>query len=74
MYCVDCGESVQPGSSFCGKCGGKVGDPRSAPAPTPEPEEEKAGLGLRWLFVLWAFVQKTVGTAIVIFFISLGLG
>ena len=71
MFCVDCGESVQPGSSFCGKCGGKVGEPDSAPAPAaPAPESDENPTWLKVLFVLWAFAYSAVGAFIFIFLLS----
>jgi hypothetical protein len=35
MFCPKCGTQVEPGSSFCQKCGAAVSQPAAAPAPSP---------------------------------------
>ena len=66
MFCTECGETVQPGTNFCGSCGNEIGTTASAPA--SEPDERPAWLNL--LFVLWAFVYAAVGAGILFFLLG----
>ena len=64
MFCTECGETVQPGSNFCGTCGNEI-----FPS-VPAPESEEKPKWLKILFVLWAFVYSGVGAFILIFLLS----
>ena len=64
MFCTECGETVEPGSRFCGSCGNEVGKTASAP------ESDEKPTWLKILFVLWAFVYSAVGAFIFIFLLS----
>lgn len=50
MYCDACGAEVQPGQSFCGKCGKQIIGPVSLAQPLPGRVREHVRLvGLFWL-------------------------
>ena len=61
MFCTECGETVQPGSKFCGSCGHEVGETTSETA-VPAADVSDTGIaktmGGMWLFLLlvWAII------------------
>ena len=68
MFCTECGETVQPGSRFCGSCGLSVG------GTGPSPESNEKPTLLKVLFVLWAFAYASVGAGVVLFLVMAFVG
>ena len=63
MFCTECGETVLPGSRFCGSCGNEVGKTDSAP------ESDEKPTWLKGLFVLWAFAYSFGGVLLLYMFV-----
>ena len=68
MFCIKCGEKLQPEADFCGNCGSAASSLSRAAPRAPESDEKPTWLKV--LFVLWAFVYSGVGTFIFIFLLS----
>ena len=56
MYCIKCGNTLDDGQMFCGRCGHKAGEPVNVPNQTYSPQvfrREKSEGGAAVLSLLW---------------------
>lgn len=46
MYCIHCGNALEPGANFCPQCGERLTANSNAPAPAPSEAVQGAGVAL----------------------------
>ena len=69
MFCIKCGEKLQPEADFCGNCGSAASSLSRAAPPASEPESDEKPTWLKVLFVLWAFAYSFVGVLLLYMFV-----